>query len=46
MYIYIYVQDVLLPDGQTLKSDSRHEDKDQWKGNHGAQISSVGTKGH
>ena len=39
----IYIQGVLLPDRQTLRGDSRHEDK---IGNHGAQTSSVGVRGH
>ena len=40
------MQGVLLPDRQTLGSDSRHEDKHYWIGNHGAQMSSVGARGH
>ena len=40
------MQGVLLPDWQTLKGDSTHDDKHYQIGNHGAQTSSVGTKGH
>ena len=27
MHTYVYIQGVLLPDRQTLRGDSRHEDK-------------------
>ena len=42
----MYIQGVLLPDPQMLKSDSRHEDKHYKMGNHGAQTSSVGAREH
>ena len=35
-----------LPDQQTLRGDSRHEDKHYLIGNHGAQTFFVGAKGH
>ena len=40
------MQDVLLPERQTLRGDSRHEDRHYWIGNHGVQTSSVGARGH
>ena len=40
------MQGILLPDWQTLTGDSRHEDKHYKIGNHGAQTSSVGARGH
>ena len=36
----------LLPQQQTLRDDSGHEDKRYWIGNHGAQTSSVEARGH
>ena len=42
----MYIQGVLLPDQQTLRSDSRHEDKHYKMGNHGAQTSSVEARDH
>ena len=40
------VQGVLLLERQTLRGDSRHEDKYYWIGNYGAQSSSVGARVH
>ena len=42
----LYIQSVLLPDRQTLRGDSRHEDKHYYIGNHGAKAPSVGARGH
>ena len=42
----MHIQGVLLPDRQTLRGDSRHEDKHYKIGNHGAETSSVGVRGH
>ena len=42
----IYIQSVLLPDRHISRGDSRHEDKYYEIGNHGAQASSVGARGH
>ena len=44
--IFKDVQGVLLSDRLTLRGDSRHEDKHYEIGNHGAQTSSVGARGH
>ena len=41
-----YIQGVLLPEQQALRGDSRYEDKHYKIGNHGAQTSSVGVRGH
>ena len=42
----MHIQGVFLPDPQTLRGDSRHEDKHYKIGNHGAETSSVGVRGH
>ena len=44
--MYIYIQGVLLPDRHSLRSDSRFEDKHYEMGDHGAQTSSLGARGH
>ena len=41
----VYIQGVLLPDQQTLRGDSRHEDKHYEIRNHGLQTSSVSARG-
>ena len=45
-FINCNIQGVLLPDQEKLRVDSRHEDKHHKIGNHGAQTSSVGDRGH
>ena len=40
------IQGVLLPDRQTLRDDSRHENKHYLMGNHRTQTSSVEVRGH
>ena len=42
----VCIQGVLLPDGQMLRYDSRHEDKHYKIGNHIAETPSVGASGH
>ena len=42
----MYIQDVSLPDRQTLSGDSRHEDKHYKIGNHGEEMCSVGAMEH
>ena len=46
LHIIIYIQGDSLPDQQSLRGDSRHEDKYYLTGNHGAQTCSVGAKEH
>ena len=41
-----YIQGVLLPDRETLRGDTRHEDKHYETGNFGYHTSSVGSRGH